>query len=65
MKVWLLTTGDGSDGSEWGVEDIYSTFKLAETAKNKYEQPRYRADGHSYIFYAQVEEWDVECKEER
>ena len=60
MKVWLLTTGDGCDGSEWDVQGIYSTYELAEKACKKYLQPRYRPDGSSYVFEANVEEWDVD-----
>ena len=65
MKVWLLTTGDGSDGSEWNVEGIYSTLELAEKAKKWYERRRYRPNATHYNYNANIEEWDVECGEER
>lgn len=58
--VFLLTTGDGSDGDEWFVQSIHSTFKLAKIAKKKYEMPRSRPDGSTYIFEAQIEEWAID-----
>ena len=59
MIVYLLTTGSGFDGDEWGVEGIYSTRSLAEIAKDWYERPRLRKDGSTYTFEAQIEEWEV------
>ena len=32
--VYLLTSGDGSDGYEWNVNAIYSTREAAVEAKN-------------------------------
>jgi hypothetical protein len=61
MKVFLLTTGDGSPGDEWGVISIHSSPELAETAKAKYQQPITRPwDGSKYIRDAQIEEWEVD-----
>ena len=60
MKVWLLTTGDGSDGNEWGVNSIHSTKELAEKAKKEFERPRSRGDGSTYTFDAEIEEWVVD-----
>ncbi len=57
--VWLLTTGDGSDGNEWGLEDIFLTEESALAAKAVYETPRARGDGSSYNFSANVEKWEV------
>jgi hypothetical protein len=59
-KVFLLTTGDGSDGSEWDVQSIHNTMGSAEIAKAKYEAPRSRDDGSTYTFEANIEEWCVE-----
>ena len=58
--VWLLTTGDGSDGSEWDVKSIHATKDGAERAKTEYEKPRTRGDGSTYTLTATVEEWPVE-----
>lgn len=64
MKVYLLTTGDGSDGDEWNVEGIYATCEAAERAKAEYECPRPRGDGTMYRLLANdVEEWDVQGAE--
>jgi hypothetical protein len=61
MKVFLLTTGDGSPGNEWGVESIHSARELAEAALAKYQQPITRPwDGSTYIRDAQIEEWEVD-----
>ena|GEM_PF-5979462 len=60
MKVYLLTTGDGSDGSEWNVQSIHSTMELAQEAQSHFERPRYRKDGSSYTFDSQIEEWEVD-----
>lgn len=62
-KVWLLTTGDGSDGNEWDVRGVYSTEALAEKARKEYETPIQRPDGTSYHYDANVEEWDVDPKD--
>jgi len=47
MKVFLLTTGDGSDGNKWGVQGIYSSRELAEIAQ-------------SDIRESKIEEWEVD-----
>ena len=59
--VWLLTTGDGSDGNEWRLESIHSTKEGAVKAKAEYEKPRKRLDGSTFSFDdADIEEWDLE-----
>jgi hypothetical protein len=61
MKVYLLTTGDGSDGDAWHVLSIHATMSSAEAARAEYQQPRFRHDGSSYISYTNdIEEWGVE-----
>lgn len=57
--VWLLTTGSGFDGDEWGVESIHKTYEGALVAKKEYEKPRTRKDGSTYFFEAQIEEWKL------
>ena len=58
--IFLLTSGDGSDGDEWNVISIHSNYELAEGAKTRYEAPRTRSDGSTYCFWAQIEEWPVD-----
>ena len=58
--VFLLTSGDGSDGDEWSVISIHSTFELATIAKEKYEAPVKRSDGSKYSREAQIEKWAVD-----
>ena len=61
MVVYLLTYGDGSDGDEWGVISIHATKESAEAAKAKYEQPKSRQDGTSWVSRCNdIEEWAVE-----
>jgi hypothetical protein len=60
LKVYLLTTGDGSDGNEWQCLGIYTTPGLAEQAQQLYQRPRHRRDGSTYTFEASIEEWDVD-----
>jgi hypothetical protein len=57
--IYLLTTGSGADGDEWGVESVHRTREGAERAKAKYEAPRERRDESTYHFNAEVEEWEV------
>jgi hypothetical protein len=59
-KVWLLTTGDGSDGNEWRLESIHSSEVLALKAQILYNGPVMRGDGSSYMRESDVEEWDME-----
>ena len=59
-KVFLLTTGDGSDGNEWSVISIHSSRELAETARDKYSEPQFRHDGSSYIRESEIEEWEID-----
>lgn len=58
--VFLLTTGDGSDGDEWQVVSIHRTKESAEKAKVEYEKPRPRLTTGFYARTANIEEWDVE-----
>ena len=59
-KVWLVTSGSGSDGDEWQVSSIHASKESAERAKKEYERPRKRSDGSTYNFDAnEIEEWDV------
>ena len=59
--VFLLTTGDGEDGSEWHVHGIFSNKELAEIAKKQYENPQFRPDGSEYSHRANdIEEWEVD-----
>lgn len=60
MNVYLLTTGDGSYGSEWNLVSIHSTRKLAETAKTDYEAERIAPGGIHYHYQANIEEWPVD-----
>ena len=57
--VWLLTTGDGSDGNEWNIQSIYAPESDAQSAKAKYEKLCYRSDGSSYKCKAAVEKWPI------
>lgn len=57
--VWLLTSGDGSDGDEWAVHSIHATESGAIVAKTEYEKSRIREDGSTYFFQANIEKWDV------
>ena len=59
-KVFLLTTGDGSDGNEWGVISIHSTRELAEIAQAKYSEPQKNIYGGTYIRDSEIEEWSVD-----
>ena len=59
-KVWLVTTGDGSDGDEMRVESIHTTKEGAEKAKATIESPRMSYAGTLYIQEANIEEWIVE-----
>lgn len=58
-SVFLLTSGDGSDGDEVVVQSVHATREGAERAKAAYEAPRKRADGSTYSLDAQVEEWEL------
>ena len=60
--VYLLTTGDGSDGNEWIVHGVYSSAERAQNAKREYERPRERPDGTTYYYGADIEEWEVDPK---
>lgn len=58
--VFLLTTGDGSDGNEWSVIGIYSSRELAITAQTKHSEPQRRYDGSTYIRESEIEEWVID-----
>lgn len=60
--VYLLTTGDGSDGDSWCVEGIYSTREKADAAKVAYESYQItRPNGSTYTRFANdIEEWPLD-----
>ena len=58
--VFLLTTGDGSDGNEWGVQSIHSSRESAEAAQVKYSRPMETVYGSMYVRESQIEEWAVD-----
>ena len=57
--VYLLTTGDGSDGDEWGIQSIHSTEELALVAQKQYE-PAINIYGKPYKRESQIEKWEVD-----
>lgn len=59
MQVWLLTTGDSSDGNEWYVQAIYATHALAVAAQVEYQRELTRPDGTKYQRECAVEKWTV------
>lgn len=61
-QVWLLTTGSGFDGDEWGVLSIHATSDGAKLAKTAYEAKEHRrGDGSIYYYEAnEIEEWPLE-----
>lgn len=60
MVVYLLTTGDGTDGNEWTVISIHASAVSAAKAQIRYAGPIKRPDGSEYIRDANIEEWPVE-----
>jgi hypothetical protein len=58
--VFLLTSGDGSDGDEWGVISIHSSREFAETAQVKYSEPQKNIYGGTYIRQSEIEEWAID-----
>lgn len=58
--AFFLTSGDGSDGDEWHVIGVYSSFALAEIAKAAYSQPQKNIYGGEYIRQSEIEEWQVD-----
>jgi hypothetical protein len=58
-KIYLLTSGDGSDGNEWAVISIHRTHEGALNAKRTYEIAIERSDGTFYHNDSEVEEWDL------
>lgn len=62
--VFLLTTGDGSDGNEWGVISIHSSRELAEKAKAKYQQTMQNIYGEPYVRECEIEEWEMGSESE-
>ena len=59
-SIWLVTSGSGADGDEWGVISIHGTKATALTAKKGYEQPHKRNDGSTYRNTCDIEEWPIE-----
>lgn len=57
--VYLLTTGDGSDGNEWALQSIHTSEAAAVIAKAVYERLRSNPDGSTYQYNANVEKWEV------
>ena len=57
--VYLLTTGDGSDGDEWSVLSIHSTEELAKEAQEKYA-PSVTIYGNPYTRDSEIEKWEVD-----
>ena len=58
-KVYLVTTGTGQDGDEWGLISVHSTKEGALYHEQFYERDRYRPDGSTYNYEADIEEWEV------
>ena len=63
-KVFLLTSGDGSD-DEWMIISIHSTRELAEKAQAKYSEPQKGAHGTKYVRSSQIEEWEIDPEMEQ
>ena len=61
--VYLLTTWDGLDSNDWTVLGAYSSFSLANKAKERYEAPQTRPDGSTFCWAAEVETWDIDRDE--
>jgi hypothetical protein len=59
MKVYLLTTGSGADGDEWGLISVHASKQSAMNAEQFYERDRYRDNGTIYNHEAEIEEWEV------
>jgi hypothetical protein len=61
-KVYLLTVGDGSEGDEWQLINIYATKGRAKLAKKAYEEEQHRRyDGSIFHNRANdIEEWTLE-----
>lgn len=59
IYVYLLTTGDGSDGNEWDVHSVHASLKSARAAKEDYEKPRTRPNGSTYSWESQIEKWEL------
>lgn len=55
-RVFLLTSGDGTDGHEWQCYSIHRTRESAERAKREFEVERRREDGSIYYYEATIEE---------
>ena len=58
--VYLLTTGDGSDGDEWDVKSIHATREGAEKAKIEYGKPQPCIGGGTFCPESKIEEWYLE-----
>lgn len=60
QTVWLVTTGDGSDGNEWMCHGIYADEESARDHQLHYMRERYRPDGSHFHHDADVEEWPLQ-----
>ena len=58
MKVYLVTSGDGSDGNEWHVVEIFSTMELAWEYRSLYGWG-FNVYGKGYDHDWDIEEWIV------
>lgn len=54
MKIYLLESGDGTDGSPYSVEGVFATREIAEAE-------RHRLREFGFIEYT-VHEWQVETE---
>jgi hypothetical protein len=57
VSVYLVTSGDGSDGNEWYVVSIHSTREAAEKFVNDYNAHRPR---WARLELEGIEEWPVD-----
>ena len=58
-KVYLLTTGSGTPGDEWGLISVHATKESAYDEQGYYERDRRRPNGTFYNYSAEIEEWEV------
>lgn len=58
--VYLLTTGDGSDGEPWDCLGIHATRESAEQSKREYEAEQKRPDGSTFHYEAKIETWPMQ-----
>ena len=62
MMVYLVTSGDGSDGNEWVLHGVYTTIELANKTLEEYDTCT-RRDGTTYSRGCTIETWetDIPC----